>query len=176
MANNDESISAETKLSFRSYEPDYRACCIDVFQSNCPKFFLDYEMDLFLSFLDRQDCPYFVVFDNDHAVGCGGYGQRDDSNWADLCWGMVDSRWHGKQVGAYLLFLRLFKIISDTDVSHVRLDTSQHTYGFFEKFGFNTEWTKAEGYGDGLDKYEMLLELNEENRILIEKRWARFSI
>ena len=175
MENKENTSEISTSLSFAKYTSEHRDACVDVFQSNSPKYFLDYELDLFLAFLDREDCPYFVVFDSTRVVGCGGYGQREDSEWADLCWGMVDQRWHGKHVGAYLLFLRLDKIITDTDVSHVRLDTSQHTFGFFEKFGFNTEWTKAEGYGEGLDKYEMLLELNADNRELISKNWEKYS-
>ena len=36
-------------------------------------------------------------------------------------------------------------------------DTSQHTYRFFEKFGFNVKQISKNGYGVGLDRYDMFL-------------------
>ena len=39
----------------------------------------------------------------------------------------------------------------------IHLDTSQHTHRFFEKFGFITEQITTNGYGEGLDKYDMTL-------------------
>ena len=39
----------------------------------------------------------------------------------------------------------------------IHLDTSQHTYRFFEKFGFSVNQISKNGYGEGLDKYDMTL-------------------
>ncbi len=42
----------------------------------------------------------------------------------------------------------------------VVLDTSQHSRGFFERFGFQQVARHRDGYGPGLDRCEMRLELN----------------
>jgi [ribosomal protein S18]-alanine N-acetyltransferase len=39
----------------------------------------------------------------------------------------------------------------------IHLDTSQHTYRFFEKSGFSVKKISKNGYGEGLDKYDMIL-------------------
>ena len=39
----------------------------------------------------------------------------------------------------------------------IYLDTSQKTYKFFEKFGFVVEKISKNGYGVGLDRYDMFL-------------------
>ncbi len=39
----------------------------------------------------------------------------------------------------------------------IQLDTSQHTYRFFERFGFNVKQISKNGYGEGLDRYDMIL-------------------
>ncbi|SVC90586.1 uncharacterized protein METZ01_LOCUS343440, partial [marine metagenome] len=39
----------------------------------------------------------------------------------------------------------------------IHLDTSQHTYRFFEKFGFIVKQISKNGYGERLDKYDMIL-------------------
>jgi len=40
---------------------------------------------------------------------------------------------------------------------NIHLDTSQHTHKFFEKFGFIVRKISNNGYGEGLDMYDMIL-------------------
>ena len=90
---------------------------------------------------------------------------------ADLCWGMVSQSHHRIRLGEFLLFGRLYRIISETTADRIRLATSQHTDGFFQKYGFSVESREADGFVEGLDKVEMLLELHATNRQRIETRW-----
>jgi len=42
-------------------------------------------------------------------------------------------------------------------VEQVRFDTSQHTQGFYRRFGFVVEGITPDGYGPGLDRWDMLV-------------------
>ncbi len=70
--------------------------------------------------------------------------------------------WHGQGIGRRLLEERLQRLRKIPRVRVVKLQTSQHTYGFFEKAGFRTESVKQDGYGPGLHLYNMGLILDED--------------
>lgn len=150
--------------SFRNIAPSDLADCVALFRSNVPSYFCDEELPEFEEFVSSAACPYFVIEIDDVVVGCGGYGLRDDSDVADLCWGMVASDHHGRGLGEYLLYIRLREIINREHVQYVRLCTSQHTSGFFERYGFVVQSRKRDGFAEGLDDLEMRLELNEDSR------------
>ncbi|MEZ4737035.1 MAG: hypothetical protein R3E79_58900 [Caldilineaceae bacterium] len=44
------------------------------------------------------------------------------------------------------------------------LNTSQHSYGFFEKVGFVVESIVENGFAEGLHEYKMVLPLPPETR------------
>lgn len=158
-------------LTHRTYSASDRQACVAIFQSNVPRFFRDHELASFTDFVDTSDCPYFVVHGGREIVGCGGFGLRDGSHTADLCWGMVHKERQGKRIGAYLLFARLQAIANTTDAKHVRLGTSQHTEGFFRRYGFETQSHRPDGIDTGLDDVEMRIELSAENRAFIDRNW-----
>ena len=134
-----------------------------------PRFFRDHELPEFAAFLDRGECPYFVITDGGTIVGCGGYGQRPECELADLCWGMVAPDRHGQRLGELLLLGRLRRILSDLTVTGIRLGTSQLTEGFFQKYGFATKKIVADGIDSGLDDVEMLMRLTPEERARIDQ-------
>ena len=56
-----------------------------------------------------------------------------------------------------MLGYRLNEIKNKYKDIEIHLDTSQHTYRFFEKVGFRVTQISKNGYGEGLDKYDMIL-------------------
>ena len=90
-------------------------------------------------------------------IACGGYGLNKTKTKAGLSWGLVHRRYHNQGYGSHSLKYRLHHIKSDYPDIEIHLDTSQHTYQFFEKFGFIIEQITKNGYGEGLDKYDMTL-------------------
>jgi predicted GNAT family N-acyltransferase len=161
-------------LQHRLYRASDRDDCISIFRSNVPQFFRDHELTDFTEFLDASDRSYFVVYAGKQIVGCGGFGLRSGSDTADLCWGMVHRGQQGKRIGAYLLLARLNDIITTTDAKQVRLGTSQHTDGFFQRYGFQIQSTKADGIAAGLDDVEMRIDLTDTNRESIARNWREF--
>ncbi|RYE24894.1 MAG: GNAT family N-acetyltransferase [Sphingobacteriales bacterium] len=153
-------------MNIRSYTPADRQRCMEIFESNVPKYFTLPEREQFEFWLNWQDKGvhayldsiaelYYVIEDNYEIVGCGGLGV--DRVHAILAWGMVDNKYHGKGYGRALLEYRL-NIWSEQYSNYpMILDTSQYTYTFFEQYGFKITKITDHGYTEGLHRYDMLL-------------------
>jgi len=148
----------------RAYTEADQKGCLEVFDSNLPKYFSIEERQDFATFLKQPSCVYLVMEQSGEVVGCGGYYVNRENREAGLCWGLVHRRFHGTGLGKRLALERLERILRQPEVGFIRLDTSQHTFGFFEKLGFVTENITPNGYWDGLDRYDMRLRLDETAR------------
>jgi ribosomal protein S18 acetylase RimI-like enzyme len=146
------------------YNASHRKQCIEIFHSNQPKFFHADELPLFEAFLASGSTNYFVLIIADRVVACGGWSIKDDGEAAGLAWGMVRAECHGHRHGTRLLAWRLGRIAEDPTIRRIEMDTSQHTIRFFEKFGFRVTNQQLDGYGPGLHRYDMVLDLDEQTR------------
>jgi hypothetical protein len=146
------------RYRLREYTPADRDACLAVFASNTPTYFREHEQAHFADFLDRMPCPYFVVEDEGgRVIGCGGYAPQRGT----LCYGMVSRPLHHQGAGRFLLRERLRHWYNAHGPSLVRVNTSQHASGFFERAGFVTTRVVPDGHAPGLDRHEMELRLNE---------------
>ena len=144
-------------MIIQPYKPKYFDNCIEIIQSNTPKYiFPDEHLD-YKNYLLREDKTYFVLFNYSNLVACGGYGLNKSQTKAGLSWGLVHRVHHNLGYGSYLLKHRLNDIRNNYPDIEIHLDTSQHTYRFFEKFGFSINQMSKNEYGQGLDKYDMIL-------------------
>lgn len=148
-------------MHFRPYRPADRAACLAIFDSNVPQFFARHERREFADFLDAPTCTYFVVEDaTGIVIGCGGYHYDADTRRAVLCWGMVTRAQHRTGVGSLLLRQRLRHLCAASGGQAVlTLMTSQHTCGFFARFGFVTTQITEDGFAPGLHRVDMTLDL-----------------
>lgn len=152
-------------MNLRSYRAADDEGCLAVFDSNVPKFFAPHERAEFAAFLAQSSDPYFVVTDEQgQIVGCGGYYIMPERAAAGLTWGMVYNHLHRQGVGRFLLLARLQRICQEPAVTSVLINTSQHSYGFFEKVGFGVEAIVENGFAEGLDEYKMVLQLTADVR------------
>jgi predicted GNAT family N-acyltransferase len=69
---------------------------------------------------------------------------------------MVNQSHHKKGFGSLLFQHRINQIKILYPNYALVLDTSQHTYSFFEKFGFKIDKISKDAYGLGLDRYDMI--------------------
>lgn len=144
----------------RDYRAGDRGACLAVFDSNVPRFFSRGERPQFASFLDRLPGPYLVLARAaGEIVACGGAALEAGGRTASLCWGMVRADLHGTGLGRLLLEKRIERVRTISCVELLRLDTSQHTRGFYERFGFVTREIVENGYDACLDRCEMTLDL-----------------
>jgi ribosomal-protein-alanine N-acetyltransferase len=147
-------------MLIRPFEARDKAACLAIFDSNTPKYFAPHERDEFIEFLNEPECTYFVIADGAEILGCGGYWVSDDGSRAIMCWGMVANDKHSTGLGKWLLLYRWKIICEVAPGALLEINTSQHTYGFFEKLGLMVTTITQNGYGEGIDRYDMRLKLN----------------
>ncbi len=146
----------------RPYATEDRQACLSIFDSNVPAFFALQERSEFLEFLERigsVDTTYLVLVNGDTVVACGGLTINVKDQQASLSWGMVDRAVHGAGLGTALTRARLALARSIPGINDVVLATSQHTKGFYERFGFAVTHHTPDGFGFGLDRCDMQLAL-----------------
>jgi ribosomal protein S18 acetylase RimI-like enzyme len=150
-------VSDEVRL----YGPADRGECLRLFDGNVPAFFAAGERAAFEAFLDQaaQQCAYRAVLRDGRIVACGGHALEPDGRTVSLCWGMVDPGLQRTGIGTALTLARLEAARSLPGTARIRLDTSQHTQGFYARFGFEAEAVTQDGYAPGLDRWEMILNL-----------------
>lgn len=149
-------------VNVRPWRREDLAAGLDLFDSNVPRFFAPSERQDFIGFVEATDDPYFVLEDAaGNVVGCGGFGRAEhDPSAVVLCWGMVRSDLHGRGLGDLLLRMRLDRIASDPTHRIVEIETTQHSQGFFARYGFAEKRSVADGFAPGMDLVEMTLELD----------------
>ena len=153
----------------RPYSPTDKPACLEAFISNVPVFFTEGEITDFSNFLDslprrfaENSTHYYVIVVDDRVIGAGGFGDKDNSDVFSLAWGLVHNDFHKKGYGAMLLKHRLAEFQRLYPSRSLVLDTTQHSYGFFEKYGFEVTKFTADFYEEGMHRYDMVLTTNSE--------------
>jgi ribosomal-protein-alanine N-acetyltransferase len=155
------------KLTISKYNLLHEADCVNIFTSNLPTYFDKDELPGLVQWLAGQNKnelaykntlseSFFVGHINEMLVACGGYYICKNEKRASLAWGMVHNDWHGKSIGLQLLAFRVKDIIDKYPTYSITLDTSQHTFGFFEKMNFKTVKILPNYYAQGLHRYDMI--------------------
>ena len=128
-------------MIIREYKPKDKEKCIEVFKSNCPKFFDKCELDMFINWLDHQfskdpiyksptytnsekDAYYVVELPQEGVIGCGGFYVVKSQNEARLAWGMIHSDFHKHGYGTSLYNYRKGIIENDWLNHTITLGTS----------------------------------------------------
>lgn len=150
------------EIKIREYTNGDKLECIEAFKSNVPIYFSEQEVHDFTFFLERiengiDDIPYFVLAYNQKIIGCGGYEKDKSNKIYALAWGLIHKDFHNKGFGEQLLSYRLEKIKQFDSQSSVIIDTTQHSAGFFEKYGFVTKKETENYYAPGLHRIDMEL-------------------
>ncbi len=137
------------------YLPGDTESCLAIFSGNRKPYFAGHEFELFERFLKTEAAsqPYFVVRDGDALAACGGFYR--DGNAVYLNWGMVRRDAQRKGWGRILLDYRLARIRETYPGLPVRIETSQHTRGFYERRGFAVVSIQRDGFEPRLDKVVM---------------------
>jgi len=145
--------------SIRPYRPGDLEYVVEIFRSNIPKYFGASEEPGLRDFLREQAENYYVIGDdNANIVGSGGIALNGDET-VSLCWGMIHSQLIGTGLGKMLTQFRIEKSRELFGRRPPVISTSQHTRGFYEKFGFIVTRHESNGFGPGIDICEMRLDL-----------------
>ena len=153
-------------MIIRPYITADKEGCVAAFKSNMPKYFAPHELTDFEEWLDKQHDTetvggakqFFVVDLDGKIIACGGYYVHPETKEARMSWGLVHHDFHKQGIGKMFLKYRITAIKAQFPGCVVAVDTSQHSYPFFEKSGFKTIKVTDDFYAPGLDRYDMVLE------------------
>jgi [ribosomal protein S18]-alanine N-acetyltransferase len=154
-------------MIFREYKIDDRERCMEMFRSNMPLFFDPVELPDFEKWLDGQEErrlaygntqheQYFVAEKDQRLVACGGYYISGEKKEARLTWGMVDNELHRTGIGSQFLRYRLETIHKAFPECAIAMDTTQHSWPFFEKMGFQLLKITEDAYAPGMHRYDLI--------------------
>lgn len=147
-------------MNLRPYEQRDVDAVVAIFRSNIPKYFGPEEEQGLHEFLATERADNYYVIENDgEVVGAGGIAFNDiDSPTVSLCWGMVREDFLGTGLGKELTRFRIELARDKYPGLPITIGTSQHTRGFYEKFGFQLVEHTPNGFGPGIDNCRMRLE------------------
>jgi predicted GNAT family N-acyltransferase len=157
--------------TIRTYQSSDKEDCIIAFKSNVPDYFTTEEIVYFEHFLDSFPhkeplTTYFYVVELDSKIiGCGGFGDKDQTNHITLAWGLIHADFHKKGCGELLLKQRLNYLKHYFPKNTVYLDTTQYSFGFYEKYDFVVTDITNDYYAPGMHRYNMKLLINQTNPI-----------
>ncbi len=141
----------------REYQPSDLEAVVGIFRSNIPKYFGPSEEPGLREFLGEFPRNYYVIEIDGRTVGAGGVGLNEDDT-VSLCWGMVHKDHLGTGLGKLLTEYRIELSREIFGTKLIVTSTSQHTEGFYKKFGFVTAEHTPDGFGPGIDICKMRLE------------------
>jgi predicted GNAT family N-acyltransferase len=145
-------------VNFRPYQSGDLDAVIEIFRSNIPKYFGHGEEPGLRDFLaDNRTRNYYVGEIDGEVVAAGGIGLNENET-VSLCWGMVRADHLGTGLGRELTEFRITRSLETFGPRPLFISTSQHTQGFYERFGFRLTRHEKDGFGPGIDICEMLLE------------------
>lgn len=145
-------------MEYKSYSREYKFKVIEIFKSNCPKYFDPNDEKELIEFLEQfTDENYLVVFDKKKIIGCGGHFTKDKKH--GIAWTMFERNSIG-QKGLLKVADSFFseietRINNENKGYDVYVDTTQLLENFFNRYGFKTYQIIQNGFGKGLDEYKM---------------------
>ena len=166
----------QPSLELQPYTALDREQCLAIFESNLPTFFAPEEENKFGNFLDdypTDPADYFVLKWKGELVGCGGFWLERERARATLLWGMIRRERQRQGFGSYLLLARLQTIGLQAADCTVLIDTSQHSYPFYARFGFDIQQINENYYSSGLHRYDMALQLDQPKRRWIAEQLGK---
>ena len=146
-------------MEIRQYKSGDLKNVLAIFRSNIPKYFTPAEEPGLYEFLDAYSGDYHVIEHAGEIVAAGGVAWNDlEKPTVSLCWGMVRNDRIGTGLGKLLTEFRIGYAREKYGDVPLTLGTSQHTQGFYERFGFRLVECVRDGYGPGIDSCRMRLE------------------
>lgn len=150
------------QITIREYNSTDKNECLKAFKSNVPSYFSEEEIAEFADFIERigngtDNLPYYVIIYNEKIIGCGGYAKAKSNDVFALTWGLIHDDYKKKGLGEKLLLYRLDQIKQTGIKSSIIIETSQHSAGFFEKYGFVAKKEIQNYYAPGMHRIDMEL-------------------
>ncbi len=142
-------------ITIREYETNDKNEVIKLIKLNTPKYFAVNEEKDLNKYLETERELYYVLLYDQKIVGCGGINFTDNNTTGKISWDILHPDYQGKYLGTKLLQHRLEKLNSIDGICKIIVRTSQITYKFYEKQGFEIFEIKKDYWAEGFDMYNM---------------------
>lgn len=146
-------------LLIRKYVPGDESIVLSLMESNTPDYFHPEETADLVGYLRNEIESYFVVEKEGRVIASGGYNWFPESDCARISWDLVHPSFHGKGIGSLLTHFRIQQIQKNLPAREIQVRTTQHTYKFYEKLGFDLVDVTPDYWAKGFDLYDMRIKL-----------------
>ena len=150
--------TSRTELSMRPFRPDDADACLTLFDANCPACFAANERVDFQKFLEHDPQGFLVVEFGAAIAGCFGITTSADPSKARLNWIMIDPAVQGQGLGSKMMS-RAHSQALGLRAKFLDIAASQYSAPFFARFGATESLRTRDGWGPGMDRVDMQLEL-----------------
>jgi N-acetylglutamate synthase-like GNAT family acetyltransferase len=128
-----------------------------LFWLNTPASFSPSEEKDLLHYLDDELEDYFVVEYQGRIVGARGINYFPTEKLVRISWDFVSPDMQGQGIGRRLLLHRIEHLSTKSSIERILVRTSQFSYGFYGKMGFELEKIEEDFWAVGFDLYQMVL-------------------
>lgn len=142
-------------IIIRPYQTSDQSTLLDLIDLNIPNYFAFSEKEDFENYLEHERELYFVISLDDKIVGCGGINFQDKKTIGIISWDIIHPDYQGKSLGTKLLQHRIAVLKSMSTLKRIIVRTSQLTYPFYEKHGFELKEKIVDYWAKGFDLYYM---------------------
>lgn len=143
--------------SFRNYSSADRDVCLAIFDANCPSFFAPNEREDYVSYLDAGPEGYEVCELDGRLVAAFGLVPVDGRG-CSLNWIMLHPDSQGAGIGSAIM-QRVIALGRKSGFGVMEIAASHKSAPFFARFGGIAIEHTADGWGPGMDRVDMVLEL-----------------
>jgi ribosomal protein S18 acetylase RimI-like enzyme len=144
-------------IQFRPYVPTDRELCLEVFDANTPKFFVPDERLDYSSFLDANPVGYEVCLSGNKIIGAFGL-IGCEAGYSNIHWILISPKLQGEGVGS-MIMKRAISIGHKEKLAHIKIAASHLSAPFFEKYGAECITEIKDGWGLGMHRVDMELQL-----------------
>lgn len=142
-------------ICIRPYNNTDKAELLHLIDLNTPKYFAPAEKMDFQNYLEDEIELYYVITFKDKIIGSGGINFEKEKTIGIISWDMIHPDFHGKGFGKALLQYRISILKSFENVEKIIVRTSQMTFPFYQKQGFQLLEIKSDYWAKGFDMYYM---------------------
>lgn len=141
----------------RAYSEKDKIKVIGLLKKNTPKYFDPSEEPELEKYLDNQMEDYFIYAEGSEILGAGGINYFPEEKLARISWDIVEPNAQGKGIGRKLMQYRINQLKENKNIETIIVRTSQHTFKFYEKMGFQLETVEKDFWAKGFHLYQMTM-------------------